>query len=224
MISLPLIFAPFRALIGFRSDTHRSELGWKRVPFMYRGAMVQFGGLAIMPFALLVLSGVGNAAEAPMWIGLLAAAAAFLLVGAGLHTTQTVGLALATDLAAAESQPKVVGLMYVMLLFGMIASALAFGALLTPFSPGRLIQVIQAAAVATIVLNGVALWKQEPRNAGDSNCCRRHSAACRGSGNRGAASRRVGRWCAACWRWGWGQWRSAWRTCCWSRMAGRSCT
>ena len=165
MISLPLIFAPFRAVIGFRSDTHRSVLGWKRVPFMYRGAMVQFGGLAIMPFALLVLSGSGNAADAPMWIGLLGAGVAFLLVGAGLHTTQTVGLALATDLARPESQPKVVGLMYVMLLFGMIASALAFGALLAPFSPGRLIQVIQAAALATIILNGVALWKQETRNA-----------------------------------------------------------
>jgi BCD family chlorophyll transporter-like MFS transporter len=163
MISLPLIFAPFRALIGFRSDTHRSELGWKRVPFMYRGAMVQFGGLAIMPFALLVLSGTGNAHDAPVWIGLFGAGVAFLLVGAGLHTTQTVGLALATDLAPTDSQPKVVGLMYVMLLFGMIASALAFGALLANFSPGRLIQVIQASAVATVVLNGVALWKQEPR-------------------------------------------------------------
>jgi BCD family chlorophyll transporter-like MFS transporter len=165
MISLPLIFAPFRALIGFRSDTHRSELGWKRVPFMYRGAMVQFGGLAIMPFALLVLSGTGNAHDAPVWIGLFGAGVAFLLVGAGLHTTQTVGLALATDLAPTESQPKVVGLMYVMLLFGMIASALAFGALLANFSPGRLIQVIQASAVATVILNGVALWKQEARRA-----------------------------------------------------------
>jgi BCD family chlorophyll transporter-like MFS transporter len=165
MISLPLIFAPFRALIGFRSDTHSSQLGWKRAPFIYRGAMVQFGGLALMPFALLVVSGTGNAATAPMWIGLLGAAAAFLLVGAGLHTIQTVGLALATDLAPADSRPKVVGLMYVMLLLGMAASALAFGALLSPFSPGRLIQVIQAAAIATIVLNVVALWKQEPRNA-----------------------------------------------------------
>ena len=164
MIALPLIVAPFRALIGFRSDTYRSDLGWKRVPFMYRGAMVQFGGLSIMPFALLVLSGSGNASAAPAWVGLLGAAAAFLLVGAGLHTVQTVGLALAADQAAAESQPKVVGLMYVMLLVGMIASALCFGALLAPFSPGRLIQVIQAAAVATIVLNAVALWKQEARN------------------------------------------------------------
>jgi BCD family chlorophyll transporter-like MFS transporter len=165
MISLPLIFAPFRALIGFRSDNHRSALGWKRVPFMYRGTMAQFGGLAIMPFALLVLAGLGNAASAPAWVGLAAAALSFLLVGAGLHTTQTVGLALATDLAPAEAQPKVVGLMYVMLLLGMIGSALAFGATLANFSPGRLIQVIQAAALATVVLNAAALWKQEPRRA-----------------------------------------------------------
>jgi len=163
MISLPLLFAPFRALIGFRSDNHQSALGWRRVPFIYKGAMVQFGGLAIMPFALLVLAGQGNAGAAPAWIGELGAAVAFLLVGAGLHTTQTVGLALATDLASKDSQPKVVGLMYVMLLFGMIASALLFGALLTDFTAGRLIQVIQGAAVATVVLNGVAVWKQEGR-------------------------------------------------------------
>ncbi len=163
MISLPLLFAPFRALIGFRSDNHRSELGWKRVPFIYRGTMVQFGGLAIMPFALLVLSGLGDADQAPVWLGLLGAGVAFLLVGAGLHTVQTVGLALATDLAPKDTQPNVVGLMYVMLLLGMVGSALIFGAILADFTPGRLIQVIQAAAVVTIVLNGVALWKQEPR-------------------------------------------------------------
>lgn len=163
MVSLPLVFAPFRALIGFRSDTHRSELGWRRVPFIWQGTMIQFGGLAIMPFALLVLSGAGQAASAPFWLGPAAAGLAFLLVGAGLHITQTVGLALATDLATPESQPKVVGLMYVMLLIGMIGSALIFGALLENFSPGRLVQVIQGAALATMILNVIALWKQEAR-------------------------------------------------------------
>jgi BCD family chlorophyll transporter-like MFS transporter len=164
MISLPLIFAPLRALIGFRSDTHRSHLGWKRVPFIFRGSMVQFGGLAIMPFALLVLSRQGHASTAPLWLGCASAGLAFLLVGAGLHTTQTAGLALATDLAQVRVQPKVVGLMYVSLLFGMIASALLFGAFLADFSNGRLVQVIQASAIITLVLNGVAVWKQEGRN------------------------------------------------------------
>ncbi len=163
MISIPLIFAPFRAVIGFKSDTHRSALGWKRVPYIWMGTLVQFGGFAMMPFGLLVLSGAGQASNAPQWIGQLGAGIAFLFVGAGLHTTQTVGLALANDLVPPESQPKVVGLMYVMLLIGMIVSAVVFGYLLSDFSPGRLIQVIQGAAVVTIVLNVIALWKQEAR-------------------------------------------------------------
>jgi BCD family chlorophyll transporter-like MFS transporter len=163
MISLPLIFAPFRAVIGFKSDIHQSALGWRRVPFLYKGTMVQFGGLAILPFALLVLSGGGDGGHAPVWIGQIGAALAFLLIGAGVHTTQTVGLALATDLATPESRPKVVGLMYVMLLVSMVVSAFVFGALLANFSSGRLIQVIQGTAVVTIVLNGIAVWKQEGR-------------------------------------------------------------
>jgi BCD family chlorophyll transporter-like MFS transporter len=126
--------------------------------------MAQFGGFAIMPFALLVLAGAGQAAHAPIWVGYVAAGAAFLLVGAGLHTVQTAGLALATDLTAEHSKPRMVGLMYVTLLLGMAISAVAFGYLLTDYSHGRLIQVIQGAAVTTLVLNTVALWKQEPRN------------------------------------------------------------
>lgn len=163
MLALPLIAAPFRALVGFKSDTHRCELGWRRVPFIWKGTMLQFGGFAIMPFALLVLAGQGNAASAPLWVGQGSAALAFLLVGAGLHTVQTAGLALATDLTPAKAHPKVVGLMYVMLLVGMIVSALVFGSALVDFSPGRLVQVIQGAALATLVLNGISLWKQEVR-------------------------------------------------------------
>jgi BCD family chlorophyll transporter-like MFS transporter len=164
MLALPLVFAPFRALMGYRSDVHVSALGWRRVPYIWRGTMLQFGGFAVMPFALLVLSGHGEAIHAPLWLGHGSAALAFLLVGAGLHMVQTVGLALATDLVAQEDQPKVVGLMYVMLLGGMVVSALVFGALLEDYTPGRLIQVIQGAALLTVVLNVTAIWKQEARD------------------------------------------------------------
>ena len=164
MLALPLLFAPFRTLIGFKSDAHVSALGWRRVPYIWKGTMYQFGGFAIMPFALLVLSGYGEAVDAPRWIGLSSAALAFLLVGAGVHIVQTVGLALATDLVREEDQPKVVGLMYVMLLLGMVVSALIYGALLENYSPGRLIQVIQGTAVLTVALNLLAMWKQEARD------------------------------------------------------------
>jgi BCD family chlorophyll transporter-like MFS transporter len=160
MVGLPLVFAPFRAFIGFRSDNHVSALGWRRVPYIWMGTLLQFGGLAIMPFALLILSG---DTHGPVWIGQFASALAFLLVGAGLQTTQTAGLALATDLATEETRPSVVALMYVMLLVGMVAAGVAFGKLLANFTEIRLIQVVQGAAVLTMLLNLLALWKQEAR-------------------------------------------------------------
>lgn len=161
MISLPLVAAPFRAVIGFRSDTHKSVLGWRRVPYLWMGTLIQFGGFAILPFALIVLSG---DTTGPLIWGQIGGALAFLMIGAGLHTTQTVGLALATDLAPPESHPKVVALLCMMLLLGMVGGALTYGALLAHFTEIKLIQVIQGTAMATVVLNTIALWKQEPRN------------------------------------------------------------
>lgn len=161
MVALPVIVAPFRAFIGHRSDTHRSYLGWRRVPFIWMGTLLQFGGFAIMPFALLLMSGTG---EGPLWAGHLGAALAFLLVGAGIATAQTAGLALAGDLAPPAKRPRVIALLYMMLLVGTVMSGFAFGRLLGDFDPLRLIQVVQGAAVATMLFNVVALWKQEPRD------------------------------------------------------------
>lgn len=160
-ISLPLLFAPLRSVIGFRSDTYRSALGWRRVPFIWFGSLLQFGGLAIMPFALILLSG---DTTGPAWIGYASAILAFLLVGAGLHTTQTAGLALATDLASPNTRPRVVAFLYVMLLLGMVLSSALFGGFLSNFSQVRLIQVIQGSAILSLILNIIALWKQEVRN------------------------------------------------------------
>jgi BCD family chlorophyll transporter-like MFS transporter len=162
MISLPLVFAPARAIIGFKSDLHVSAFGWKRLPYLWFGTMMQWGGLAIMPFALIVLSGDSHA---PHFVGPVAASLAFLLVGAGMHTVQTAGLALATDVAPVASRPKVVGMLCVMLLAGICIGALGYGQLLHHFSELRLVQVVQGSAVFVLFINGFGMWKQEPRRA-----------------------------------------------------------
>ena len=69
----------------------------------------------------------------------------------------------ASDLAEESKRPRVVALLYTMLLLGLIVSSALYGWLLRDFSPLRLIQVIQGTAVAVIVLNLLALWKQEAR-------------------------------------------------------------
>ena len=112
-----------------------------------------------MPFSIIVLSGYQTVG--PSWAGEVLVAVAFLFTGLGIHMTQTVGLALAADRATPETRPRVVALLYFMFLFGMGISALIIGALLADFSKLRLIQVVQGAAVMTLVLNLVAVWRQE---------------------------------------------------------------
>ncbi|MEM1429319.1 MAG: PucC family protein [Pseudomonadota bacterium] len=162
MIALPVLVGPLRAAIGFKSDTHRSAIGWKRVPFIWFGSLWQFGGLAVMPFALLVLG--GDTHHSIPYDGEILAALAFLMTGWGIAMTQTAGLALASDRATDETRPRVVALLYVMFLVGMGVSSLIIGWLLTDFTPLKLIQVVQGAAVVTVLLNCIALWKQERVN------------------------------------------------------------
>lgn len=159
MVALPVLIAPFRAFLGFRSDNRRSAVGWKRVPYLWFGTLWQMGGLAVMPFALIILS--GDQTVGPDWAGEVLAALSFLMTGLGLHMTQTAGLALASDLSDEDQRPRVVALLYVMFLLGMAVSALIIGWLLADFSKLRLIQVLQGTALATMGLNLIALWKQE---------------------------------------------------------------
>ncbi len=51
-----------------------------------------------------------------------------------------------------------------MLLVGMMFAAFVIGGLLMDYSATMLVQVIQGCAVLTIILNVIALWKQEARN------------------------------------------------------------
>ena len=162
MVAIPVLIAPFRAALGFKSDNYRSAIGWKRTPFIWFGSLWQMGGLAIMPFALIVLS--GEQTIGPMWAGEVLAGLAFLMTGIGLHMTQTAGLALASDRAPKDKKPRVVALLYVMFLVGMGLSALVIGYLLRDFSNLRLIRVVQGAALFGFIINLIAMWRQESVN------------------------------------------------------------
>ena len=159
MVAIPILLAPLRAVLGFKSDNHKSLIGWKRMPYIWYGTMWQFGGLAVMPFSIIVLS--GDQTVGPWWAGHILVAFSFLATGMGAHLTQTAGLALAADRATDQTRSQVVALLYVMFLLGMGLAAVAFGFLLEDFTKFKLIQVVQGAAVVTLLLNLVAIWRQE---------------------------------------------------------------
>ncbi len=160
-LALPMLLAPLRAILGHASDGHVSALGWRRVPYLWFGTLLQFAGFAVLPFALLLLDQGAGLSQAQHMAGIAGGGLAFVLLGLGAHTVQTAGLALATDLSAPEQRPRVVSLLYVTFLLGLLVGSLVFSWLLRDFNEIRLIQIIQGAAVVTVVLNGIALWKQE---------------------------------------------------------------
>ena len=85
MIAIPVLIAPLRTFYGHKSDTYKSFIGWKRIPYMWFGSLFQFGGLAIMPFAIIILS--GDQTVGPSWAGEVLVAIAFLFTGIGMHIT-----------------------------------------------------------------------------------------------------------------------------------------
>lgn len=161
VVAIPVLVAPLRLFFGYRSDTYKSVLGWRRVPYIWLGSLLQFGGLAIMPFALLLLQ---SQTVGPEWAGAAGVGLAFILTGFGMHMAQTAGLALASDLVPQEKRSRVVALLYFMLLLGMIGASTFYSYFLVDFSSKQLIQVIQGTALLTIVINVVAIWKQEARD------------------------------------------------------------
>jgi BCD family chlorophyll transporter-like MFS transporter len=161
-VAIPMVFAPLRTLIGYRSDTHPSALGLRRIPYLWSGSLLLFGGLSIMPFALLLLA---EAVPETLWLGRIGAGLCFVMIGTGLQITQTAGMALANDVAPEDKRPRVVALLYCMLLIGMICASVLYGIFLADFTPLRMIQVIQGSAVLVIVINLFSMWKQEPRQA-----------------------------------------------------------
>ena len=109
-----------------------------------RHALCAFGACRVEAKCL-CLSGLVKALQPP-WH--------FLMVGAGLQTSQTAGLALATDQASEETRPRVVALMYTMLLVGAVFGSLAYSFLLSNFTPEYLVQTVQGTALVVLILNG----------------------------------------------------------------------
>lgn len=160
-LMVPMLTAPIRAVLGHKSDHHRSAFGWRRVPYLWFGTFLQFVGLALIPFALILLNGQAEYGANARLVGLIGGGLAFVIVGVGAHAVQTAGLALATDLAPEAARPRVVSFLYVNFLIGLLIGGLGYSVLLREFSNLALVQVVKSSALLVLLLNVIALWKQE---------------------------------------------------------------
>ena len=82
------------------------------------------------------------------------------MVGGGLILVQTFGFGLAADLSPEEWLSRMLIVWFAMLVLGVAGGFAAFSILLANTSGFGLIQIIQSAAVLTVVVNAAALWRQ----------------------------------------------------------------
>ena len=132
---------------------HASDMGGSRTRFI-------IGGLA-----LLALSGTGAAATTMLFersfaLGMVAALAAFTLIGFGIGASGTSLLALLASRTAPQRRPAAATLVWMMMIAGIVVTAIISSIFLDPYSHGRLVAITAvsgalALTIATLAVSGI---------------------------------------------------------------------
>ncbi|MBB4303333.1 BCD family chlorophyll transporter-like MFS transporter [Rhodobium orientis] len=151
LVSLHYAVQMLRPVWGYESDIGGGRTRWI------------LGGMA-----MLALSGTGAAAstillESHFWLGLGAAIVAFAFIGFGIGAAGTSLLALLASRTAPERRPAAATIVWMMMIAGIVVTAVTSGHFLDPYSHAKLITITAVAGVISFVLAAVAVGRLEKR-------------------------------------------------------------
>lgn len=135
-----------------------SDVGGSRVPWIIGGMMV------------LAVGAVGAAASTALMggsqlLGIIAAALAFTLIGAGVGAAGTNLLALLATATAPSRKAAAAAIVWIMMIFGFVLTAGLAGQMLEPFSLSRLVMVTAIVSAVAVVVASLAVWGIERKHA-----------------------------------------------------------
>jgi MFS transporter, BCD family, chlorophyll transporter len=135
---------------------HGADGGKARTPWIWGGVAVLGLGVVAAAAATLAIPVFGAAA-------ILAAVLAYGLIGAGVAAAGTSLLALLASTVAPQRRPAAAALTWIMMIVGIVFTAIVAGANLDPFTGPRLMAVAGVAAGVATAIAGLALWGVERR-------------------------------------------------------------
>jgi BCD family chlorophyll transporter-like MFS transporter len=147
-----LIAIPF----GHFSDTHPIA-GYRRTVYVLLGALGTALVLVVSPRVALWLAG------APTLPNILLGFAFFLLKGVATYVAGTAYLALITDRTTPDERGQATGLVWTLLMVGIIGTGVGVGIAMREYAYDSLVALFWVGAGVSIALSLVALWRQEPR-------------------------------------------------------------
>ena len=133
---------------------HGSDTAERRTPWIIFGAIV----LAV---------GAIGAASAVAWMGtntiggILAAIGAFTLIGIGVGAAGTSVLALLASRVDSSKRAGAATAVWLMMIAGIVVTAITAGHFLDPYTPKRLIAVTSIVGITSVLLTIIALWGVE---------------------------------------------------------------
>ena len=155
-VSLPYLLSPIQVAIGSYSDRH-PILGWRRTPYILLGLLLCVGGAALAPTAAFALAEGGP-------IGGLLSLLAFGMWGMGYNFSAVCYLSLASELDP-QGRSRTIATMFIIMIVGIIATAIAVGRMVDPYTPAALFRAFYVAGGAALVLGLAGLIGLEGRRA-----------------------------------------------------------
>ena len=157
LFALPLLEAPLRVWLGYRSDGY-PVFGRRREPYIVAGSLC--AGLGLFAAVLLMTSNAGGAA---LTAGLVLA---FVVYGFGRNLGHNVFQALVADRFAGSARSRALTLYEVATMLGLVAGAGGLGTLLRDYTPAKLVAATAVAVTVAFVLTLFAALRQERRSQG----------------------------------------------------------
>ncbi|MCA3449596.1 MAG: BCD family MFS transporter [Rhodobacter sp.] len=129
---------------------HWSDLSRRRTPWIIGGMAV----LALGGFLAALAVAIWAAMPVP---GLVLSVLAYALIGAGAGASGTSVLAFLAAATAPRRRAAAATIIWLMMIFGIAATAGIVGALLDPYSPARLLGIVACVSAGAVVLTTLAL-------------------------------------------------------------------
>jgi MFS transporter, BCD family, chlorophyll transporter len=137
---------------------HRSDMGAGRTAWI-------LGGMALLALSGTAASATTLLFEASFALGLCAAVIAFIFIGFGIGACGTSLLALLASRTRPERRAAAATIVWMMMVAGIVVTAIITGALIDPYSHGRLVSVTAGVGFVAFLVSLLAIRGVEKRAA-----------------------------------------------------------
>ena len=134
-----------------------SDIGGARTPWII-GGMIALALGAIGAAASVILL------ERSFLLGLAASIFAFFIIGIGVGAAGTNLLAMLATKTAPSRKAAAAAIVWIMMIFGFVLTAGTAGAMLDPFTLGRLVEVTAMVSLIAVLVAVIALWRLETKS------------------------------------------------------------